>query len=226
MTFLELVKRLRQEAGVTGSGPSTVASQTGELKRLVDWTASAWREIQNLHDTWRWMRSTATVSTTAGDGSYTLSDFGISASFAYWYPDSFTIYRSSIGQSDERDLTWTDYDTWRRLYNFGSAASTRTSPNEFSIAPDESIVLGFLPDDVYVVKGDYQSGTITLADDADIPACPTRFHEVIVWKALMYYGEFESAPEAYGRARKNYSVWLDSLERSQLPPLTLAPPLV
>ncbi len=226
MNFLELAQRLRQEAGIAGSGPSAVTSQTGELKRIVDWVASAWEEIQNMHTTWRWMRQTATVTTSASDGNYSLSDFGISTSFSYWYPESFTIYRQSIGQSDERDLHWIDYDTWRRLYNFGAAASTDGQPVEFSIAPDEAIVLGYRPDAAYVVKGEYQSGAVALAADDDTPGCPTRFHMAIVWKALMYYGEFESAPEVYGRGRNNFNTFLSALETSQLPPMTLAPPLV
>lgn len=226
MNFLQLAQRLRQEAGVPGSGPSAVTNQTGELKRLVDWINTAWEEIQNLHTTWRWMRQTATVTTSASDGSYSLADFGIEDSFSYWYPESFTIYRQSIGKSDERDLNWIDYDSWRRLYDFGSVATTDGQPVDFSIAPDESIVLGHRPDGIYVVKGQYQSGAVALTADDDTPGCPGRFHMAVVWKALMYYGEFESAPEVYGRGKNNYGTFLSALETSQLPPLTLAPPLV
>ena len=36
LSFLQMVQRLRQEAGVSGNGPVTVASQSGEYKRLVE----------------------------------------------------------------------------------------------------------------------------------------------------------------------------------------------
>lgn len=226
MNFLALCQRLRQEAGIPGTGPSAVTSQTGELKRIVDWVATAWTEIQAEQATWRWMRQSATVTTVAGTNAYDLTNWGIDGEFSYWYPTSFTIYRQSLGRSDERDLVWMDYDTWRRLYDFGVAASTQGQPTEFAIKPDESIVLGFIPDAAYVVRADYQQAPIALAADADIPGCPTQFHMAIVWKALMYYGEYESAPEAYGRGKNNFTTVMGQLRKSQLPAISVGAPLV
>lgn len=226
MNFLQLAQRLRQEAGVPGTGPTTVLSQTGELKRLVDWVATAWDEIQGEQTTWRWMRQSVTLNTVAGTNSYSLSAWGIASTFAYWYQRTFTIYRQSLGRSDERDLVWMDYDDWRRMYDFGAAASTQGQPTEFAIAPDDSIKLGFIPDAVYVVRADYHKAPTTLAADTDTPACPTQYHMAIVWKALMYYGEFESAPEAYGRGKNNYTTLMGQMRRTQLPRTLVGPPLV
>ena len=46
MTFLELCRRLAREVDASGSGPSAVTGQTGENRRIVDWVASAWQDIQ------------------------------------------------------------------------------------------------------------------------------------------------------------------------------------
>ena len=69
-TFLQLAGILRQEVGIDGTGPSTTLLQTGELKNVVDWTSSAYNEIQNKHSTWRWLRSQFTVNTVSGTDSY------------------------------------------------------------------------------------------------------------------------------------------------------------
>ena len=52
MTFLELCQTVRQEVGVSGTGPSTVLSQEGQLKVIVDFVAASDFEIQVLWEDW------------------------------------------------------------------------------------------------------------------------------------------------------------------------------
>lgn len=77
MNFLGLVQRLRQEAGASGTGPLTVAGQSGELQRLVNWTNDAWLDIQSLKLDWDWMRSSFAFQTVAGQAIYPASQMGI-----------------------------------------------------------------------------------------------------------------------------------------------------
>ena len=48
-TFLELCKRLRAEAGLSGSGPSTVINQTGHYGNVVRWVQQAYSLILKLY---------------------------------------------------------------------------------------------------------------------------------------------------------------------------------
>jgi hypothetical protein len=49
---------------------------------------------------------------------------------------------------------------------------------------------------------------------------------VIVWKALMFYGAFEGAPEAYAHGEKEYRDAVAKLKLNQLPRTVYGSPLV
>ena len=65
MTFLELCQTVRQEVGVSGTGPTTVLSQEGQLKVIVDFVAASDFEIQVLWEDWDylWAQYSSTLST-------------------------------------------------------------------------------------------------------------------------------------------------------------------
>ena len=73
MNFLSLCKRLRQEAGYSGSGPSSVTNQAGESKRVVDWINDAWLDIQGMRSDWRFMLEPFSVSLVSGESSVSVS---------------------------------------------------------------------------------------------------------------------------------------------------------
>jgi len=110
-TFLSIVQLLRQEAGIAGTGPSTVVGQTGEMKRLVDWTAAAWFEIQATHPDWRYKRYSVSFATVAAQATYTPAQAGITAAtFSRWVRDSFRVYNTSSGFGSEIELNFVPYD--------------------------------------------------------------------------------------------------------------------
>ena len=80
-TYLEICKRVRQEAGIAGTGPASVLNQTGEYKRVVDWVASAWEDLQNKRSDWLWMQGDFTFVTIASQDSYTPVEAGIATRF-------------------------------------------------------------------------------------------------------------------------------------------------
>ena len=211
---------------MAGTGPDAVTSQTGELGRLVAWVAMAWNDIQMEHSNWRWMRATATVATSTGDNSYASSEFSVT-NFGNWIPGTFRCYQTSIGQTDEQYLYYMDYDQWRDLYDFGANSATTGRPVHFTIGNDKSIKLGPAPDATgFTIKGDYQKEPIEMTANSDEPGMPNEYHMAIVWKALMYYGAYESAPEVYQSAEKEYKRILSKLRLNQLPGMTMAGPLV
>lgn len=223
-TFLELCQSMRQEAGISGSGPSAVTGQTGMLKKVVDWVALAWLDIQDSRSDWLWMNQEFTFQTIASTGNYTAASLSIT-DFGEWERDSFRIYLTSGGVAGESELQWIDYDTWRSVYGIGT--QTESEPHCFTIKPNKSIQLAPIPDGIYTVSGDYRQASVTLAANGDTPGMPSRFHRLIVYKALMYYGANEGAPEVYADAQEKYRVLRNALIRDQTPELIYgAEPLV
>ena len=229
MNFLELAQKLRQQTVDSGTGPSTVISQTGEAGRFVAWVADAWTELQQANDDWLWMRKSFSVDTVAADGAYAYTDCTDTvtavaiARFARWYRDSFKAYLSASGVGVEYPLTWLEWERFRRLYRYGT--QTDGQPAHVSMDPTQAFVLGPKPDAVYVVSGDYQLGPQTLALDADTPEMPSRFHLLIMYEAMAKYGGNRIAPEAMVRAVAEGGRLRAALERNQLPPLTFGGPL-
>lgn len=55
MTFLELCQRLRAECQDLGSGPETVADQTGRMLRYVEAIRESWIKLQLSRNDWEWL---------------------------------------------------------------------------------------------------------------------------------------------------------------------------
>ena len=219
-TFLELATRLRQDCGVSGTNTSVVGA-TGEWKRLCDWVATAWMEIQEKHNDWQWMRKDVTFNTIANQQAYAPASAPISLTdFAEWKMDSFRLYLTSSGVNNETYLIPEEYTSFRDSYMFGARRNTYARPISITQAPNKSLLFGLTPNDIYTVVGEYYKTPVLLTADADIPDMPTRYHMMIVYKAMVSYGLFESAQEVIERGNAGYRELLYSLEQDQLPMIT------
>lgn len=215
---------------MAGTGPTTVVGQVGQAKRLVDWTASAWLEIQGLHNTWNWMRKPFSWVTVAGTGDYLPSAVTNTLTgdpmtdLRYWYKDTFRAQKQSIGIQDEQWLVEWEYLVFRNTYRFNMQVQGR--PVVFAENPQgKAIMLGQIPDDVYIITGEYQKRPTSIDVDEDIPDIPDEYHMLIVYKSLQSYGLFESAGEVIARAQSQYQALLTQLEREQLQEVYLGNPL-
>ena len=215
MTFLELCQRVRQECGIAGTGPSAVSSQVGQLKKVVDWTNDAWRELQLMHDDWLWKRKDFTLTLSASDNDYSAADASVT-DLGEWDLETFRIYLTSATVSDETFLSRMEYDVWRNVWVIGSQTPSR--PNVVAQKPDLHLGFGPVPDATYTVTGQYLQATQQMSADADTPTgLPAEFHMIIVYIAMRKYAASEAAPEVWANAKDEYSRKLRALERKQLP---------
>lgn len=227
LTFLQLTQRLARECGVAGTGPLTVVGQTGEAGRLVNWINAAWLDVQEQHDDWNWLRTSVTFATVASQATYTPTDAGVATTLGHWKKDSFRIYTTSDGYPSEVFLGDIGYDDWRNLYQFGSLRTVTTRPIFVAVAPNRSLCLGPTPDALgYTVVGDYFLAPTQMSADADIPTLPERFQLAIVYRAMMMYAMFESAPEVLQQGQTEFNRIMRRLEVDQQPQMLIGNPLV
>lgn len=222
MNYLELSQRLVQETGLALSGPAAVTSQTGMNKKVVDWVSRAWLEIQNEHD-WDFLWQTTSFTTTVGKTVYDpVDDLSLSPVLGKYIADSFRIYTTSSGIADQGRLEYIPWDDWSGGdQGIGSVSSGK--PSQVTIRPDNSFVFDASPDVSYTITFDYYRQPVTLSANTDTPAMPSHFHDLIVYKALLYYAAHEEAPEIYQDAVANYSRWMAELMGgSQLPQIDVA----
>jgi hypothetical protein len=216
---------LWREAGKQGSGPTTVVSQTYELLDFVNWVKSSYEDIQNLHAEWNFLRTDLTFQTVASDNTYPIADIS-ATEYGEWIPDSFRSYKTSSGVAGEQYMDWLDWPDFRDKYVIGSNRTQEGNPRYIAQKPDTSLILFPTPDAAYTINGEYFKRPQAMSVDADLPLIPTKFHLIIVWRALMYYAGNGNAPELYEVGQREYKNMLNKLESSQLPRIRLARPLI
>ncbi len=227
MNFLQLCQRLRQEAGLTGSGPLTTLDQTGIQKQVVDWINTAYIDVLSQHTNWLFMQEDFSFQTIASQREYSISETGVT-DLEKWKVDnygSFRVYLTSSGVANEQymyPLLWEDY---RQMYLYGATRTSKGLPSYFAVMPDKSLNFYQVPDNIYTITGEYFKVPAELDGDADIPIIPTQFHMIIVWRALMFYGGFDAANEKYAIGKNEYTKLLMRLEMDQLPQMTFGAPL-
>ena len=225
-SFLQLCQDVARESGtISGTQPTSVSSQTGRLRKVVQWTNKAWEDIQNSRPDWRWMQGELEDGEiTASTARYTSASFSLTR-WADWIVDLethdsdqiWTIYKQSVGVSDERPLRWIDWLTWRRRY--GRGEQEENYPVEYTVSPAGEICFGPIPDTTYLVSGLYHKSPQALSADGDTPEMPSRFHRLIVYKALILLAEHDEAEVQIATANRGARELMAALERDQLPPV-------
>lgn len=229
MTRLQIVQRLREKIGGAGTGPTTTIGQTGESLRQVNWCDEAWLEIQAKSEQWAWMRNSFSFPTTSGKSAYlptATAGEALISDFSSWHDDTFRIYLTATGRSDEQFLVPWDYKDWRDTYNFNVQSTQLARPMVWAERPaDRAILLGNTPDAIYTVTGEYQSVPTALTVDASVPGLPAKYHMLIVYKAMMFAGSYDAAQEVYAEGRDSYDRMMTMLEADQLEQIHFGDPL-
>jgi hypothetical protein len=228
VNLLELVRETRAKCGAAGVVATTVGAG-GEALRFVNWVKEAWEEIQQRRPDWRWMVKDFSFPTVANKPAYLLSATAgetLVTDHAMWLGDTFRIFDPAIGKPDEQYLPEWSYRDWRDTFDFGGQADNRERPMIWARRNrDAAILLGNTPDKVYTIAGQYMQAPVALTADTDIPAMPSRFHRAIVYKAMMLYGEFEVAPEAYNSGQMSYDRMIAIMENELTEQIGFGEPL-
>ena len=205
MTFLTLAKKVRQECGLQGTGPTTVVGQSNIIGRVVDWTADADVYIQSLHPDWsfRWAEyeedstsGSATLPAASDVGRWDIESFGHSRG---------TVTGTRLGIVDYKDW-WSDW-----------SLKGSQPPTDIVIKPDNTIVLTYPADAVYEISGIYWTKAVTMTADADVPLYAVDYHRAIIAKAKMYYFEDQEMTSLYQVAEKEFLEVIKLMEKEYLP---------
>lgn len=225
MTFLELVNSLRQEADGTGAALTTLSGNlNAENARFKARIIEAWRQIQMLNNgQWHFMRRSFSAALTAGTWDYLASAAPFSiADLKTWSLDEMRCYATATGYGDEQELTYWPYEDFKRQYRFGAMRTQTGRPTVFSVDPARHLVVGPVPIAGYTVEGVYYAQPVTLSANGDIPAMPTEYHMLIVYRALLADAEFEWSQEQKVRAVREMRRMQAELEIDQLPTVSLS----
>jgi len=131
-----------------------------------------------------------------------------------------------IGMASEIFMDYEPYDEWRDTYQFGGFRYAYSRPINFSYSPDFSICLGPVPISGYTIIGDYYKVATELSADADTPNLPSQFHQAIVYRAMMFYGMSEAAPEVFQEGETEFKRMMARISMHELNQVQIAGALV
>jgi hypothetical protein len=220
-TFLEICQKAGAESGVFSDGqPASVVNQTGDLKKLVDWTADAVEWVERQRDDWQWMQKAWSGSLTANNRTYTAAGSFVITDFGGWVIDDIrrrfypvSIYLTATGVSDETALKLIPYETWLARYDRGTQETNR--PTYYTISPAGEIIFAQTPDAAYTARGRYRRKPARPAANATEPGWPAQYHFVAAWEAARRLAEHDEAWNQAKRCERERNAMLYELTRNQ-----------
>ena len=209
MNFLELCQSVRQEVGISGTGPSTTIAQEGQLKAIVDFVVEAEYQINGLWKDWDFLWSQYSTTLALGVAEPALPK---PADFGTWDLRSFYLDYTT---DNWYRLSPIDYVEWRDTLRQG--VQSNSSPNYVIVRPNGNLLVHPLPDKVYTISADYWRTGNRLAANLDVSSIPVQYHRAIIARAKTMWAEREEAPEILLAASAEYQDVLDKLESQSLP---------
>ena len=203
MTYLELCQRLRMEAGLSGTGPASVTSQTGMDKKLVEWVRSAWEEIQLSRLDWRFSWGESSLPVLAGTASINPVLLGLS-DLNVWSKDTARFDGAPL-----KHIGWRDFQQFK--------TTTTGLVAYFSEAPDRSLHFSQLPVADGTFTAEYFKTPQILASNMDVPRMPAHYHMAIVYKALMMYAAHDDAAQTFVDASMRFNQLYNKIESTEAP---------
>ena len=213
--FLTLVQDLHTEVGAAGVAPTAVTSQTGEAARLVNWIKRADLKIQNKWINWKFLRDTFA---NAGGNTTTQSIATLAkpSTLKTWDLATFKIRApgAATDGSEDDPLEAVEYDMIKgQILDVAEGVIDRVI-----ILPNNNLQFEPVPDGVYTILADFYSKPIPLAANTDVSLIPEEYHDTaILGRAMMYYGNYENAPEIKQQGMELYTEGLAEMENHQLP---------
>ncbi len=211
-TYLRIIQDAWLEAGLSGPGPSTVAGLAGIQKRMAGWVSRAWLDIQEYRPDWPWMRREFSFVTSPGKQRYSLVEMNL-ADLERWDLDAPLIYKVSAGKTHESPIGTTTYDHWHKYLRIGTQPPGQ--PSRLFVNPANNDLLVYpVPDDEYNISLQYYKAPQVLANDSDKPELPVNraWQDIIMWRALWYYGYHDGAPDVLAEAEDKYGEKIHALD--------------
>ena len=186
-TYLQLCQRTAVECGVANASlnpaPGSVVGQTGELLRVCNYVADAWRELQG-RILWSWMWEVGTVTVPAGASKVAV---GIAAD--RWIKRGVRI--PGPPTSDGRFLDYIEWQDFALLYATQYAGN---SIGAWTIDPAGNFCInGLAPAGGFTVLAQRYANPTALRLDTDVPGLPADLQMILVYKAMRKYAGFDEA---------------------------------
>ena len=120
------------------------------------------------------------------------------------------------------NLFFMPHEEWRYANELDRQFGT---PRLFTINPQGFLELAPQPDGPMIIQFSYEGEPQVLSTETETlsPSIKEYYEDVIVWKTVMKYADYDRKPEVWARAKRQYDFYLNQLHRREMPPVTHAP---
>jgi hypothetical protein len=144
--------------------------------------------------------------------------------------DYTTFYVQSTGGSadqtntatpDNKPLVYVPWADW--LPRFEGDQISRACPQYFTMTPDGWIDFWPRMDQEYVLSFTYAGEPQELSAAVDTPTgLDTQYQDIIVWRAVMKWADFQERPAQFARAERWYETYKNRMEKNKKPNYSFA----
>jgi hypothetical protein len=199
-TLLQHIQKLQEDLGLGRSDITTLTGLDDEHTRLVTFWNKAYVAIQNIWQDWRFLWAEHSETTVIDQAVYAApADWGM------WDQNTITY--------DGQYLDVYEYESVKGEYVFDTTSGT---PYEAVIMPNGSLKLNPPPDSAKTLAADYFMAAETLTNDSDLSRIPEQYEDIVISRAMIYYGHYEEAPSIIQAGADRFGVELNQLEANQL----------
>lgn len=212
MNFLDLCRAVVREGAIVPGAlkPETVKNQTGRMQLVVDWVNRSNREIQSERNDFSFRSREIDFSVPEGALRLAPEDT---------QPDveslnEFTgVVRDDLTKKPIPPMSWMEY----RMLRVTDPKTTTELPDFYSVDPSGKI--HFYPEasKSFVFRGEFRLQPQTMSENDDQPWIPAGYRDVILYKALMYFHNYDESYEQYQVAERYYTQWLEKLISATCP---------
>lgn len=207
--FLTLCQTVRSKVQFSGTGPSSVENQIGEMARVVTAVQQAWLEIQQSESFWLFMNKTVSSKTLAGRNTYLPGDL-----------NADDLDRINRLYCDKHELTVLAAADFVSRFQFDNQQG---QPIYATRAANGKVLLHPMPDNAYTLHLDYQADPQILTGNLDKPyGIKPHHYMAIVWLATMDLAQQESDGDVYQHAVQGYDTAMSAMRTDYLPTMTFA----
>jgi hypothetical protein len=248
MTFLELVQQLGSETGTelvskitsVEVPPAAAYGETTEHRsRLVRWAQRAWLDIQQDQTQWDFMVKRTMIHLAKGQLVYDLKFLTDSYNSAAGVDYPYEALVPFVASNDVRYVWVVDskqgfpvtrnlcyYVPPERFYGYLDRSSDRNKgiPGRYSLTRDGCLEFDSAPPhDELRLEYQYRAMPQKLLVDADVPrGLPEKFHDLIIYRAMVHYAGFDESAAQLQRAAKLYRDLMNKLRLEQLREYSMA----
>ena len=214
MTYLQICQRVHEIAGFQGQFTSVQA--TGYQAILTQAVRDAYEDVQRYRSDWHWMHVNKDINVDNLKDRYEISDlFGAGdipfADYLYinWYKPSTTrrVRLKEVPYDAFLFISFTDEQT--------------KEPRLWTQEPTGKALVISPVDQVYTLDLHYIRALDDLTSNTQEPIVPARFHQILVYGALMKLSTYIGNPTLYDEYSVKYAEILGQLMREENPAKTV-----